>query len=353
VRYSSSGSEAGDGAALRLPSRASSLFRYAFLSRGWPIWARYLATTLIIVLAAAARQVLQPYSPGSPFLLFFLGIIVCSALFDHGTGIYSVLLSAALAKWFFIEPLGTLDLRGGPELFGMSVFIAIGLITATMFEALHRVAMDLATTNQRLVASEAEKDFLLQEASHRFKNELTILAALIRLQERAVPAAAEALRSTADRIHVLGRMHERMQRSDGTAVVDSREFIDTLCQDLQRALIAGRAVSVRVEAESHPLAQERAVSVGLIINELVTNALKYAFPDGRSGTVVVRLVRETEAFCISVVDDGIGIDPEAAAAAAGLGQRLIRSMASQLHGTYRITSGGDAPGTEAMVRFPI
>ena len=92
--------------------------------------------------------------------------------------------------------------------------------------------------------------------------------------------------------------------------------------------------------------------MGLIINELLTNALKYAFPDERTGNVTVRFIQEEKQFCLRVTDDGIGMASDRPPHGSGLGQRLIRSMVSQLEGTYEIAPDAGAPGTIATVRFP-
>jgi two-component sensor histidine kinase len=338
----------------RLAWAILSLFEYTFRTRSWPTWARYAATCAIVVAILLVRLALQAQFPGSPFLLFMLAVILCSALFNHGCGIFSVLLSAALAKWFLIEPKGSLGVHSMGDIFGLSFFIAIGLITATILEALHRVASDLIDANQQLMASEADKDLLLREASHRYKNELSIITALLHLQERTLndESARTALAATAERIRVLGRAHERLQRSEASAVVDTSEFIAALCDDLRAALIGLSPITLIVEAESHLMPQERAVPVGLIINELLTNALKYAFPDERSGTVKVRFVHEQDQFCLVVQDDGVGMSFDRTPSGSGLGQRLVRSMVSQLQGIYDIKPDEGAPGTIVTVRFP-
>ena len=91
--------------------------------------------------------------------------------------------------------------------------------------------------------------------------------------------------------------------------------------------------------------------VGLIINELLTNTLKYAFPDQRAGRVRVTFEREPQAYCLRVSDDGVGM-VAGTETASGLGQRLVRAMASQLRGSLEIGPGPNASGTCATVRFP-
>ena len=332
-----------------------SVLRHTFLTRAWPTWARYTVTVLAVFATLGFSLVLPPQLPGTPFLPFFLAIIICSALFDHGSGMVAVLLSAALSKWYLIAPTGTLNVNSADDIAGLALFVAIGLTTAGILEALHRVASDLTRANERLVASEGDKDLLLQEASHRFNNELTMLTALLRLQARGLQdeSARAALDTTADRVHVLGKVHERLRRVNHSAFVDTREFITSLCDDLKTALVGLRPIGMKVEIESHPMPQERAVPVGLIINELLTNALKYAFPEERAGSVSVQFAREDEQFCLKVTDDGIGIASDRPAHGSGLGQRLVRSMVSQLEGSYEIQPDSGAPGTVATVRFPV
>lgn len=119
-------------------------------------------------------------------------------------------------------------------------------------------------------------------------------------------------------------------------------------------MVGLRPVVVRTEIEDHDVPQERAISIGLIVNECLTNALKYASPDDRTGTVVVRFVREGDTFVLVVKDDGIGIALEqpARASGTGIGQRLIRSMVAQLGGVYDIHPDQGDPGTIVTVRFP-
>src|SRR3954469_24649936 len=108
-----------------------------------------------------------------------------------------------------------------------------------------------------------------------------MIIALLRMQERTVedPRARAALKASSDRLAVMGRVRERLRRTEGpVAVVSTDEFIQGLCDDLKATLIGLRPISMQVAVEHHVLSQDRAVAVGLITNELVTNALKYAFP---------------------------------------------------------------------------
>ena len=159
------------------------------------------------------------------------------------------------------------------------------------------------------------------------------------------------------------RAHERLHLGgwDGdaaaaTATVGVRGFLDALAADLRPTLLAGRAVALEVEAEEDvQLPAERAVPLGLVVNEAVTNALKHAFPKGRAGTVRVRFAREGGGYALTVADDGIGPSPaprtedDGAASGGPAGTRLIGALARQLGGTVEWRG---PPGTAVVVSFP-
>ena len=121
--------------------------------------------------------------------------VISSALFDRGSGAFSVLLSGFFAKWFFIAPTGTIRVGNTGDLIALSFFMALGLAIAAVVEALHRVASDLVEANQKLTASEIEKDLLLEEASHRFRNDLTMLGAMLRCTRTDARIAGRRCRS--------------------------------------------------------------------------------------------------------------------------------------------------------------
>jgi two-component sensor histidine kinase len=124
-------------------------------------------------------------------------------------------------------------------------------------------------------------------------------------------------------------------------------------------------VALVAEAEAHPLDSERAVQLGLTLNEAVTNALKYAFPEERAGTVRVRFAREGGEFVLTVADDGIGLPREGevaggavpprrlASSGGGLGTRLLGALAAQLRGSFKRLPGEGGVGTVAELRFPV
>ncbi len=249
----------------------------------------------------------------------------------------------------------------------IGVYFLTGTATAVLIESLHRAFHDLWSAHGQLrhshddltrshaavAASEHEKDLLLDELSHRIKNDLTVITSLIQLQARSLKddIAKAALNSAVDRIRVLGNVHTRLGRRASEVVVDSSTFLTGLCEDLQTALTGVRPVALRVRAQNHAISHSRAVAVGLVANELITNAIKYAFPDDREGTIQVTFDRQGDEFCLVVEDDGAGITAGEGRPHGGVGQRLVRALTLQLGG--RFEASPRAPGTRCVMQFPV
>jgi two-component system, sensor histidine kinase PdtaS len=333
------------------------LFVRLLAIRHLPIWTRYTFTTLLVLAAFGARWVLADSLTSVPFLLFFPAIILAALLFDRGNGLYAVALSTILAVYFFIEPGGTFAITRPGDLLAVVMFVASGAVTAVMIEALHKALEELRVSNESLKMalaelreSEVQKDVLMRELSHRTKNDLALLAGLLHFQARDLPdpAAKNIFRAAMDRIRVIGNVHGRLTRRERALVVDAETFINELVADLRTAFIGERPVAILVKAESHPIAQGRAVAIGLIVNELVTNAIKHAFPDGRAGGVEVDFRRQNGEFCLTVADDGVGAKPESA---PGSGRGLIGMLTRQLRG--HLEAAPTANGTRFIVTFPV
>jgi PAS domain S-box-containing protein len=190
---------------------------------------------------------------------------------------------------------------------------------------------------------------LLFDINHRVKNHLQALGALLLQAKRDVgdAKAQEVLTEVAGRLGVLARVYDRLHLDGGSTSVQAREFIEALCLDLESGIVGTRPVVIRTHVDATiELDSQRAVAVGLIINELVTNALKHAFPEERSGVITVDLHRQEDGYCLEVSDDGIGTDEEALG--KGSGGKIIRMFTQQLGG--KLLRQGP-PGTTVRLCF--
>ncbi len=195
-------------------------------------------------------------------------------------------------------------------------------------------------SEQRLRDAFEEKAVLLKEVYHRVKNNLQIVSSLISLQARNLPekAAREALARGEARIHSMALVHEQLYRSENLATLNAAGYLDTLAHYLRSQF--GGTAQLRVECDAVALGMDQAIPCGLIVTELVTNASRHAFPDGRSGAIKVSLTRsraQREMLVLEVADDGIGLPPGFEhEQRSSLGWVLVQSLAKQLGGQVTV-----------------
>jgi two-component sensor histidine kinase len=188
-------------------------------------------------------------------------------------------------------------------------------------------------------AAERRQTELFAELNHRVKNNLAVVAAALQLQARSSPAQLrEALSSAADRILSIADLHAALHQQNSADTLDLRPYLQALGARLAKSLLAGRAVQLTVACAPVPVSVADAVNIGLVTNELVTNAAKHAFPDGRSGTISVALVAEPGQIRLTVSDDGVGASP-ASRRKPGLGLRLVRSLVEGVGGSIAFGAG--------------
>jgi two-component sensor histidine kinase len=203
---------------------------------------------------------------------------------------------------------------------------------------------------EQLDTMEREKDLLFRELAHRTRNNLQIVMSMLAM-ERAQAASGE-LRARLDliegRIGVLAQMHDRLRWQNSNGAIKIRDFVQDLCADVRQSLAGHRPVVVRPQIENLSLAADLVVALGIIVNELLTNAFKYAFPDDRAGAIDVRLSQEASQHLVLVCEDnGIGC-PETARSGTGTG--LILALAQQHDGM--MSREAATPGCRVVIRFP-
>lgn len=349
------------------------IFRIAIgRAQSLPVWARYLLTVAVVAATFGLRAALSPVlSERHVFLLPIIGILASATLFDRGAGLIATSLSGVVIIWLhLVSPLPAHDSNPVPALL---VFLLVGVLITLVIEGFQAALRRLKEAHLALAQTDAQRRLLLNEFRHRSRNDLQSLVALLLLRARAAPspAAQDGLREAAEHARALARVHtllaqEALNEDDPTQV-DSRGFVEGLAMQLSRthATEGLRPISLIATAEAHPLDSERAILVGLVLNECVTNALKYAFPDERPGKVLVRFIRTGADFVLDIEDDGTGtpvedLAPGQAAAedrrvrplGTGLGTRLLRGMAAQLRGSFNRGAGQQGTGTRAELRFP-
>jgi PAS domain S-box-containing protein len=210
-----------------------------------------------------------------------------------------------------------------------------------------------ASTDQ-IEASLREKEVLLEEIHHRVKNNLQVISSLLRLQSANVRDAEtlEMFKESGNRIRSMALVHEKLYQSADLSRLDFTDYVRSLTDLLVRSYQADSTrVTLHTTVEDVHLGIDAAVPLGLIINELVSNCLKYAYPPGRHGEVRVTLGPEDgHQYALSVADDGVGVpasfDPRTTET---LGMQLVCALTDQLGGAIELVR---TTGTEFRIRFP-
>ena len=212
-------------------------------------------------------------------------------------------------------------------------------------------AIERQRADARLRTALERQEFLAREMSHRVKNGLAVVRSMLALQSKATEdeKVRRALLDAQSRIDAVAQVHDQLWRQPELGFVDVREFTAALCANLRGAL---GDQFLRVDVPPMLLEADRAIPLGLLVTELVTNAAKYAYPDGR-GEIRVSVVPEAEGFVLSVADDGVGLPADFdfdATSRTSLGMRIVKSLGNQLGATIDIRRGG--PGCAFTFRVP-
>jgi two-component sensor histidine kinase len=209
---------------------------------------------------------------------------------------------------------------------------------------------ELRDQRDRFEALATERAVLLGEVNHRVGNSLQIIASLLSLQ-RSTSANQEvktALGDAINRVHAVGELHRRLNTTENVQEIGLTSYIKQVVDDLRKSSESAQLATVSVTADNIVSRSDLAVSVGMIVNELVVNAMKYAYPDD-SGPIRVDLKKFDDGrIAVTVEDDGVGSN-DSAGGHSGLGTRIVTAMAQKINGT--ITRDPDHRGTRITVTF--
>ncbi|ACL56668.1 sensor histidine kinase [Methylobacterium nodulans] len=292
-------------------------------------------------------------SSGFPYLTFFPAVIITTFACGPRPGTICAVLSGLAAWYFFMAPRYSLVLTGESALalvlYAFIVAVDIVLI-ASMQRASERLRQQQRLSN-RLIE---QQRVLFQELQHRVANSMQFVAALLALQKRQAAhdpqAALNALDEARLRVELMARIHRRLY-DPASLERPIGAYLQEICSDLLDATGA-RTVICRVEMPPVRLDLSRLTTLSLLVVEVVTNAIKHAFPDGARGTITIRLEPLAAGrLLLTITDDGRGLPADFDQQVRDrLGFRIIQNLAAQLGGQVRYESKG---GTVARLEFPV
>ena len=306
------------------------------------------------ILAIMTRSLVDLVFPGAgPFALTFPFVLLAALFGRWGAGL-GVMLVCALYAWYVVLPaphsFAFENPSDGPR---VVINVLSGCLIVALAEWFRRVVRR-AIAERDAIAE--DRRLLLEEIDHRVRNNFAMVSAIIRLEAgSSSEEVADALRSVGGRVDSIARAHEALYRGDGDAgLVAMRPYLSTLCTSLDAAYFEGAGV-IRPAIAPIALPRDRAVAIGLVVNELCTNAAKHAFPS-RSGPaapeprIEVNLVSSSDAIIISVGDNGVGF-PAEPPRPGSLGQGLVTAFAQQAGGALERLEA--EAGTLFRMKLPV
>ena len=239
---------------------------------------------------------------------------------------------------------------------GLSVFanqVATAIRNTRLFNLAQNEIAERTQAEQRTQEALREKEVLLKEIHHRVKNNLQVVSSLLNLQSRVIsdPQVLDVLRDSQNRVRSMALVHEKLYRSPNLARIDLGEYTHSLAGQLWRTYAAQASrVALKVEAADCWVNTDTSIACGLILNELISNSLKHAFPGERAGEITVEIrPADRQRVAVRVADDGVGFPPGVDFhATTSLGLQLVNTLVDQIGGSIRLASG---PGTQFIIEF--
>jgi two-component sensor histidine kinase len=232
----------------------------------------------------------------------------------------------------------------------LHVAIEGALKQATIRKARDDAEAEVHASRDRYAALAAEREVLLREVNHRVGNSLQIIASLLHLQANSSTqdGVKAALTNAMGRVAAVAQVHRRLYTSHDLKSVLLNQYLEALLEDLRRSAEGNKMSRLTLKAEPIEIDPDRAVAIGIIVNELVMNAVKYAYPDG-AGPIHVVLNARGDDLELSIADDGVGLNAKTDPRSTGMGQRIVTAMAQKLDAI--VERDPAHAGTRMVLRF--
>ncbi|MCB0791385.1 MAG: tetratricopeptide repeat protein [Flavobacteriales bacterium] len=233
---------------------------------------------------------------------------------------------------------------------GALLALLAGLFAFRAYRIKRKGEAELARKNRVIEGQLKEKELLLKEIHHRVKNNLQVVSSLLSIQSRGITdeKAREAVQDSRQRVKSMALIHQDLYRDGDLTGVPMRNYVERLVNGLVASYGKQDHVRAVIDVQDLSLDVDTAVPLGLILNELITNALKYAWPDERPGSLTVVLKEQDDGLVLSVADDGVGMPAaDAPAKGTGFGLNMVRTFSGKLKAEWTIEG---PPGTRVVLR---
>src|ERR1700750_166662 len=232
----------------------------------------------------------------------------------------------------------------------LQVAVTGALRQAELQRARDEAEAEVHRSRDRYAALAAEREVLLREVNHRVGNSLQIIASLLHLQANSSTDddVKTALSNAMGRVAAVAQVHRRLYTSHDLKTVMLNQYLEALLEDLRRSAEGNKMSRLSLKAEPIEIDPDRAVAIGIIVNELVMNAVKYAYPAG-AGPIHIVLTADGDDLELSITDDGVGLNVKTDPRSTGMGQRIVTAMASKIDAS--VERDPTHPGTPLILRF--
>src|ERR1700723_472219 len=234
----------------------------------------------------------------------------------------------------------------------LQVAVNGALLQAQIKKARDDAEAEVHASRDRYAALAAEREVLLREVNHRVGNSLQIIASLLHLQANSSTQddVKVALTNAMGRVAAVAQVHRRLYTSHDLKSVLLNQYLDALLEDLRRSAEGNRMSRLTLKSEPIEIDPDRAVAIGIIVNELVMNAVKYAYPDG-AGPIHIDLTARGRELELCIADNGVGLNAKTDPRSTGMGQRIVTAMAAKLAASVERDPAHS--GTRIVLRFPL
>lgn len=230
--------------------------------------------------------------------------------------------------------------------------IGLGAVVFAYFKSVKNKRL-IEDQNKIIESSLIEKDSLLKEIHHRVKNNLQMVSSLLSMQTKNTKSkeAIEALEEGKSRVKAMALIHQKLYQNEGLSVIEMQGYVESLVNSIQSVYKkGGHDVNINIDAEGTELDIDRAIPIGLILNELVSNSFKYAFPDKESGQIYINIRMNEDKGFFEYMDNGIGLpDNVEERSKNSMGVKLMQRLVNQLRSSLNIDK--DADGARFWFNF--